>query len=64
MGNEIRVLSAGTIASFFSELAKDLERDVEHTRKSCMRCGNEIPKIRDLCEFCERVERNDYFNVY
>jgi len=64
MGNEIRVLEAGTVASFLEELAKDLANDAEYARKSCSRCGNETGKIRDLCQFCAKVERNDYFNVY
>jgi predicted amidophosphoribosyltransferase len=64
MVNEIRVLSAGTVASFFSELEKDLERDGEQSRKSCQRCGNEVPLTRDLCELCEKNERNDYFDIY
>jgi len=61
----MRVLSADTVKEFFSDLTKDLARDAaEHTRKSCQRCGNEISKIKDLCEFCERIERDDYSQIY
>jgi len=61
MDHEIRVLEAGSVAKFFSDLTKDLKAD---TRRSCSRCGNEVPKIKDLCEYCERIERGNYFNIY
>ena len=62
----MRVLSAGTIPNFFSELEKELQRDAEeYARKSCSRCGNETAKIRDLCEFCSKVElRRSYNEIY